>query len=282
MTGIQGFGQQQQWWNPFQSLQQDMAELVVQNLYQQIFGLTDQMDPSGAGMEKNPFVNSLQHQMNPFGMPFGMPQLDPLLLVALFAHFMQQFQQAFASQMGGGGGHCCNCHGSLSNGSGYANRRSVGSDGWNQGPLAPMNLQGGDGDVPNQTAVFDSVSKAGARSQMMTGRITVNGRTYNFRSGGGGRGNLPPGEYQITPHMWSRGDRSMNVGGVGYSFAMSDKYDSRVGGTRSLLRIHPDGGGAGTIGCIGVVGNASVQAQFREDMRAELARNGGSFTLRVG
>jgi hypothetical protein len=74
----------------------------------------------------------------------------------------------------------------------------------------------------------------------------------------------------------------MSVGGVGYSFAMSDKFDPRVGRTRSLLRIHPDGASAGTEGCMGIVGNADVQRRFREDMRAELARHGGSFTLRVG
>lgn len=134
----------------------------------------------------------------------------------------------------------------------------------------------------NRTATFNAVTNAGRRNQMVSGQITVNGRTYNFRSGGHGRGSLPAGDYRITPHLWSRSDRSMNVGGVGYSFAMSDKYDSRVGGTRRLLRIHPDGGGAGTEGCIGIVGNAAVQRQFREDMRAELNRNGGSFTLHVG
>lgn len=134
----------------------------------------------------------------------------------------------------------------------------------------------------NRTATFDSVQNAGARNQMVTGRITVNGNTYDFRSGGHGRGSLPAGEYNVTPHLWNRNTPSMNVGGEGYSFAMSDKYDSRVGGTRSLLRIHPDGRGPGTEGCIGIVGNAEVQRRFREDMRAELARNGGSFTLRVG
>ncbi|MFZ5441782.1 MAG: peptidoglycan-binding protein [Myxococcota bacterium] len=134
----------------------------------------------------------------------------------------------------------------------------------------------------NRTATFDAVSRTGQRNQMVTGRITVNGRTYTFRSGGHGRGNLPAGAYEVRPHLWSRNNRSMNVGGVGYSFALSDKYDSRVGGTRKLLRIHPDGGTAGTEGCIGIVGNAAVQRQFREDMRAELARNGGRFTLQVG
>ena len=144
---------------------------------------------------------------------------------------------------------------------------------------APTNTPG---QPTNRTATFDKVSKRGQRSQMVEGRVTINGNTYRFRSGGGGRGNLPPGQYTITPHRWSRSDRSMQVGGVGYSFAMSDKYDPRVGGKRTLLRIHPDGGGRGTIGCMGIVGNAGVQRRFREDMRAELARNGGRFTLRVG
>jgi peptidoglycan hydrolase-like protein with peptidoglycan-binding domain len=157
-------------------------------------------------------------------------------------------------------------------------------------PRAPRNAPGTQavndnqdkGGPANKTATFDKITKAGQRNQMATGRITVNGNTYDFRSGGFGRGNLPKGDYKVTAHRWSRGDRSMNVGGVGYSFAMSNKYDARVGGTRSLLRIHPDGGSKGTMGCVGIVGNASVQRQFREDMRAELARNGGSFNLRVG
>jgi hypothetical protein len=134
----------------------------------------------------------------------------------------------------------------------------------------------------NRTAQIESYRNRGQARQMATGKVTVNGKVYQFRSGGGGRGSLPPGDYKITPHLWSRHDKpTMQVDGVGYSFAMSDKYDSRVGGTRKLLRIHPDGGGAGTIGCLGIVGNGNVQRAFREDMRAELARNGGSFTLSV-
>lgn len=116
---------------------------------------------------------------------------------------------------------------------------------------------------------------------MVEGDITINGNTYRFRSGGYGRGSAPTGSYTITPHRWSRPDRAMNVGGVGYSFAMSDKYDPRVNGTRTLLRIHPDGRGPGTMGCIGIVGNGAIQRRFREDMRAELARNGGRFTLQL-
>lgn len=134
----------------------------------------------------------------------------------------------------------------------------------------------------NRTATFDRVRGPGSRSQMVTGRITVNGNSYAFRSGGHGRGSLPPGSYTVTPHLWSRRDRSMNVDGVGYSFALSDKYDPRVRGTRSLLRIHPDGGAAGTEGCVGIVGDGATQRRFREDMRQELRRNGGRFTLNVG
>lgn len=133
----------------------------------------------------------------------------------------------------------------------------------------------------NGVAEIERTLNAGRLSQRVDGHLTVNGHTYEFRSGGFGRGSLPRGTYDVTAHLWSRSDRSMSVGGVGYSFAVSDKFDSRVGGTRRLLRIHPDGGQAGTEGCIGIVGNAAVQRRFREDMRAELHRNGGHYTLTV-
>ena len=38
---------------------------------------------------------------------------------------------------------------------------------------------------------------------------------------------------------------------------------------------------AGTNGCLGIVGDAATQRRFREDMLAEIRRNGGSYTLRV-
>ena len=115
----------------------------------------------------------------------------------------------------------------------------------------------------------------------MTGNLLINGQSYAFRSGGFGRGSLPVGDYTVTPHRWTRSEPGMSVGGVGYSFAVSDKFDDRVGGTRRLLRIHPDGGSAGTNGCIGIVGNAELQRQFRADMNAELRRNGGHYRLTV-
>ncbi len=149
------------------------------------------------------------------------------------------------------------------------------------GPQATTPNAPAPGAPANGTATFDRMSKVGQRNQMAEGRITVNGNTYQFRSGGHGRGNLPQGEYTVTRHLDSRSDASMSVGGVGYSFAVSDKYDPRVGGTRSLLRIHPDGRSPGTEGCIGIVGDAATQRQFRQDMLAELRRNGGRYTLSV-
>jgi len=121
--------------------------------------------------------------------------------------------------------------------------------------------------------------------KMASGQITVNGHTYDFNSGGrrAGRDYLPPGDYQVTAHRNERSDKaSMMSGGVGYSFALSDKYDPRLGRTRTDLRIHPDGLAPGTEGCIGIVGGADVQRRFREDMNAELGRNGGRYTLHVG
>ena len=143
-----------------------------------------------------------------------------------------------------------------------------------------MDLQGASAET-NGVARIERTLGAGELNQRVDGSVTVNGNTYPFRSGGHGRGSLPKGTYDVTAHMWSRSDPSMSVDGVGYSFALSDKYDSRVGGTRRLLRIHPDGRSPGTEGCMGIVGNGDVQRRFREDMRAELMRNGGHYTLKV-
>jgi hypothetical protein len=120
------------------------------------------------------------------------------------------------------------------------------------------------------------------RSQRVQGTITVNGNSYTFNSGGSGNGSCPPGVYTVTRHRDRRSDNAgMMVGREGYSFAMSDKYDPRVGAKRSLLRIHPDGRGPGTEGCIGIVGDEATQRAFRRDMLLALRQNGGRYQLRV-
>ncbi|MDC0712377.1 peptidoglycan-binding domain-containing protein [Stigmatella sp. ncwal1] len=124
---------------------------------------------------------------------------------------------------------------------------------------------------------------------MTTGSITVNGRSYQFNSGSGSRFSTPEGTYRVTAHRNSRSEAAFVRDGVGFSFRMEDArrpnsdamYDSRAGRDRTALRIHPDGGARGTAGCIGIVGDAATMRQFRDDMNAELRRNGGSYTLRV-
>lgn len=124
---------------------------------------------------------------------------------------------------------------------------------------------------------------------MTTGSITVNGNTYQFNSGSGSLFSVPQGEYRVTAHRNSRSEPAFTRDGVGYSFLIEDSrrpgsdamYDSRAGRDRTALRIHPDGGATGTAGCIGIVGDAETQRRFRADMNAELARNGGVYTLRV-
>jgi hypothetical protein len=157
-----------------------------------------------------------------------------------------------------------------------APRRGLSGNTTQPAEAAPQARSGADG-----TAQISRTTNAGARNQLVSGKITVNGHSYDFRSGGFGKGSLPKGDYTVTRHMDSRNTRGMVVGGVGYSFALNNKFDSRVGATRTQLRIHPDGGSAGTNGCIGIVGNAATQRQFRADMLAEIRRNGGSYTLSV-
>lgn len=134
----------------------------------------------------------------------------------------------------------------------------------------------------NLTARFTGTEKAGERSQMKTGEITINGHSYKFNSGGWGRGNLPAGTYTVSGGERTT-DPAMTRDGVGFMFQLSDKYDPRVGGeARSGLLIHPDGNVRGTLGCIGIEGNREQLETFYKDMQTELKRHGGSFTLQVG
>ena len=63
---------------------------------------------------------------------------------------------------------------------------------------------------------------------------------------------LPEGRYVAT-NFRERNEAVMTREGVGFSVDLSDKFDPAIKRTRSLLRIHPDGGLPGTEACIGIL-----------------------------
>lgn len=153
----------------------------------------------------------------------------------------------------------------------------------------------------NMHASIEKTYNKGRTNQRVDGHVTVNGHSYPYRDGGKGYGNAPVGDYKVTKHLnfrdgigYSVPDPSSNRASkrYGFSFKMERKdghrmgddksYDPRTNRNRSYLRIHPDGGSAGTHGCMGIVGNAALQKQFKADMDAEIKRHGGSVTLHFG
>ncbi|MBM7112131.1 peptidoglycan-binding domain-containing protein [Archangium primigenium] len=161
--------------------------------------------------------------------------------------------------------------------------------------MAALNGAGGtSGTTPGAPAGSPANGTARLNNQpagkgMTTGTITVNGRSYQFNSGSRNLFSTPQGTYRVTAHRNSRSEAAFTRDGVGFSFRLEDArrpnsdamYDPRAGRDRTALRIHPDGGATGTAGCIGVVGDAQTMRNFRDDMNAELRRNGGSYTLTV-
>lgn len=147
---------------------------------------------------------------------------------------------------------------------------------------------------PNGVARLDEVR---GDAGMVTGQITVNGHTYDFRSGRDDppRLHVPPGDYRVAD-LGRTDQDAMKVDGEGWRFRIEDPSkkpgndsfgDSRTNpnpdaqqGMRQYLRIHPDGAAPGTDGCLGILGNAETLKQFRADLQAELARN-PNFRLRV-
>lgn len=165
--------------------------------------------------------------------------------------------------------------------------QALARDGFERRGTNPVDLSGGqNGRAPDGTARIDNPRQGRG---MVTGSITVNGNTYRFNSGSRSLFSTPQGTYRVTAHRNTRGDAGFVRDGVGFSFLMEDPrrpgsdrfYDPRAGRDRQYLRIHPDGGGTGTAGCLGIVGDAATLRRFRADMNAELARNNGVYMLRV-
>ncbi len=112
---------------------------------------------------------------------------------------------------------------------------------------------------------------------------------FEFRNGGFGRGHIPDGTYIVDNGRRRSDVSSMMVGGYGYSFDLTQEgrpqgtaQDPRYGNDRSLLRVHPDGGAQGTLGCIGIVGDRATQERFYDLAQRAAEANGGSFRLEFG
>jgi hypothetical protein len=149
------------------------------------------------------------------------------------------------------------------------------------------------GNPPNKVARFDHYpSKPG----MATGKITINGHTYTFRSGTdpkntkGGKGLLstPKGQFLVkgtSPIV----KPAMTLNGVSFNHNLLNPKTGAEGTNdprrpnqpRTELRIHPDGNVPGTAGCIGIVGTKAQLEAFEKDMKAEQARSPKGFILTV-
>jgi hypothetical protein len=96
-------------------------------------------------------------------------------------------------------------------------------------------------------------------------------------SGSSGLYPLPEGRY-VANNFRDRDDEVMTRDHIGFSVDLSDKYDPVAKKTRSLLRIHPDGGLPGTEGCIGIVSDV---AGCRDHLKAMLSDAGSQLSLMV-
>uniref|UniRef100_A0AB33ISM1 Teneurin-like YD-shell domain-containing protein n=1 Tax=Prevotella sp. GTC17253 TaxID=3236793 RepID=A0AB33ISM1_9BACT len=110
-----------------------------------------------------------------------------------------------------------------------------------------------------------------------------NGKTrvlglYNAVAGGFGNGAPENGNYTIStyqdrsPKGWY--NKGMNRDGVGFSYNLNPLFDTG----RTDLRIHPDGNNEGTLGCIGLLGNAKKLIDFKDTLNRMLKVNKTIFT----
>ncbi len=92
---------------------------------------------------------------------------------------------------------------------------------------------------------------------------------FPFHNGGFGRGHIPFARYVVSHGVLRNDNPRMMVDGFGYSFHLTQMgrplgtaLDPRYQTERDELRIHPDGGEPGTLGCIGIVGDRALQERF--------------------
>jgi RHS repeat-associated protein len=103
---------------------------------------------------------------------------------------------------------------------------------------------------------------------------------YTGVAGGFGYGAPENGSYTVNNYQdrsflgWF--NKGMNRDGVGFSYNLNPQFNTG----RSLLRIHPDGNNEGTLGCIGLSGNAQNLNSFRNTLNGYL-RNRNSLLVNI-
>ncbi|MGS2764687.1 hypothetical protein [Sinomicrobium sp. M5D2P9] len=136
--------------------------------------------------------------------------------------------------------------------------------------------------ISEQTGIGLSITGDMREGNNLIGDISVNfqvifddGGTYILDSydgvaGGFGNGAPENGSYTVSnyldrsPSGWH--NKGMNRDGVGFSYNLDPKFNTG----RSLLRIHPDGNNEGTLGCIGLSGNARELNAFKDTLNGYL------------
>ncbi|WP_430613531.1 hypothetical protein [Flavobacterium sp. JP2137] len=150
--------------------------------------------------------------------------------------------------------------------------------------LRNQQSKGPSGLISEQTGVGVSVS--GSMRNNLIGDVSVsfqalfdNGgihtlESYSGVAGGFGNGAPENGLYTVnsfqdrSPTGWY--NKGMNRDGVGFSYNLNPEFSTG----RSLLRIHPDGNNEGTLGCIGLSGNAQNLNSFSGTLNGYLKNRG--------
>ncbi|RLD64991.1 MAG: hypothetical protein DRI84_07725, partial [Bacteroidetes bacterium] len=104
---------------------------------------------------------------------------------------------------------------------------------------------------------------------------TIPKYSWDAISGPWKNSSLENGVYRVD-HLRDNRTGSYAKYGVGFSYDVSPTFSTG----RDFLRIHPDGGPFGTLGCIGLTGSADVLRQVRNQMNLSL-KNYGKLDLNV-
>jgi RHS repeat-associated protein len=117
-------------------------------------------------------------------------------------------------------------------------------------------------------------NKQYANGQLVLSSVYSNGKaisnyTWEAISGPWGNGSLENGRYTVNNLRDNRTGSYANFG-VGFSFDINPLFSTG----RFDLRVHPDGGPFGTLGCIGLTGNANELRKAKQKLNSLITKYG--------